>query len=849
MEPRPAADARAAHRLAVLVLAGATLAPGAAGAQCTPIACGQVEAGILSVVGETDCYEFTGEAGETVSVTTQETAGVFQACWQIEGPTGLLGVECAQDQRTLPETGTYTIHVFDNQHDEAGAYDVSLTFVSDTASNCAETIGCGGVLPRSLAAVGESDTFRFTGLAADAVSITVQETGGALSGCWELYDPTGLSLGGVCGQAERTLAVPGGYTIRVHDNDDAETGTYDVGVVFVTDSASSCAEDVSCGQALARSIAAVGESNTFRFAGEVGDAVSITAQETGGGMSACWELYDPAGISLGGVCGQAERTLAETGDHTIRVYDNADAETGTYDLHLVFVSDATASCAEAVACGQTLARTIGVVGESDTFRFTAAAGEALSITTQETGGFASACWELYDPTGVSLGTSCGQAEKTAAIPGTYTIRVYDNGDAETGTYDLSLAVVSDTASNCAEPIGCGETLPRELALVGESDTFRFTAAAGEALSITTQETGGFVSACWELYDPTGVSLGTSCGQAEKTAAIPGTYTIRVYDNNETDAGTYDLNLSVVSATASNCAEPLLCGQRVTRAIELVGESDTFSFEGGAGGTILIAATEVGGFLNACWELYGPSGGSLSGICGEAEKILAVDGFYTIRVFDQGDNDTGDYELQLCTTTTTSSTSTTTSTSLVTTTTSSTLPPAARDLPLGGRKLLLKDHGSKPQKRRLLLVSKDAAITLGGGPDSADDPRSAGGSLRVAAGTLFDTTYELAAANWKPLKAKDPTKGWKYTKGIPIKKVLVKPGKQIKIIGKGGELEHALATDPRPVEVVLTLGRQRYCWQFGGDVRFAEGRRYLAKNAGAAAACPPVGSVSGAFLER
>jgi hypothetical protein len=838
----------------MLALAGALVLPAAARAQCTPIACGQIEAGILSMVGESDCYEFTAQAGETVSVTTQETAGLFQACWQISGPTGALGPECSQDQRTLPETGTYTITVFDDRNDQAGAYDVSLSFVSDTASNCAEAIGCGGVVPRNIGAIGESDTFRFTALGADAVSITVQETGGSLGGCWELYDPTGLSLGGACGQAERTLAVPGGYTIRVHDDDDAETGTYHVSLAFVTDSASSCAEGIACGQTLARSIAAVGESDTFRFAGEIGDAVSITAQETGGGIGACWELYDPDGISLGGVCGQAERTLSETGEHTIRVHDNGDMETGTYDLHLVFVSDATGSCAEAVACGQPLPRGIGTVGESDTFQFTVESGEALSITTQETAGFVNACWELYDPDGVSLGGTCGQAEKTAAIPGTYTIRVYDNGDIETGTYDLSLSVVSDTASNCAEAIGCGQTLPRALDFVGESDTFRFAAQAGEALSLTTQETGGFVSACWELYDPSGVSLGTSCGQAEKTAAVAGGYTIRVYDNGDADAGTYDLNVSGVSDTASNCAEPLLCGQTVVRAIDLVGESDTFGFEGGAGGSIVIASNEVGGFLNACWELYDPSGGSLSGTCGEAEKILAVDGLYTIRVFDQADNDTGDYELRLCTSTTTTSTitpgSTTTSTTITpVTTTSSTLPPGADDQPLGGRKLVLKDNANKPQKRRLVLLSKEPSITLGGGPDSEDDPRTAGGSLRVGAGTAFDTTYPLAPANWQALKTKDPTKGWKYTKGIPIKKVLVKPGKSIKIVGKGGELEHTLATDPRPVDVVLTIGQQRYCWTFGGDVRFKEGKRYLAKNAGAPGACPPAGSVSGAFLER
>src|SRR5439155_328847 len=170
----------------------------------------------------------------------------------------------------------YTIEVFDSNDDQSGAYDVNLAVVSDTASNCGAPLTCGETLAGNITSVGESYTHRFVAAANDTVSITAQETGGGLSACWELYDPTGLSLGGACGQREKTLAVAGGYTIRVFDAGDANTGSYDVNLAFVSDSASSCAAPISCGQTLPGNLGAVGESDTFHFTGAAGDTVSIT---------------------------------------------------------------------------------------------------------------------------------------------------------------------------------------------------------------------------------------------------------------------------------------------------------------------------------------------------------------------------------------------------------------------------------------------------------------------------------------------------------------------------------------------------------------------------------------------
>jgi hypothetical protein len=176
-------------------------------------------------------------------------------------------------------------------------------------------------------------------------------------------------------------------------------------------------------------------------------------------------------------------------------------------------------------------------------------------------------------------------------------------------------------------------------------------------------------------------------------------------------------------------------------------------------------------------------------------------------------------------------STTTTVTTVTTTTSTSFPPGAGE-PVAGTKLLLKDNPSKPAKRGLMLVAKDAATV-------ADDPTQLGGSLRVftAAGDAFDTTYLLPASHWKPIGKPSAPKGFKFVDAAgPIKSVIVKPGKLAKALGRGAALGHTLGANPDPVAVLLATGAKRECMSFGGG-KFVAGKKYLATKDPAPAACP------------
>lgn len=130
-----------------------------------------------------------------------------------------------------------------------------------------------------------------------------------------------------------------------------------------------------------------------------------------------------------------------------------------------------------------------------------------------------------------------------------------------------------------------------------------------------------------------------------------------------------------------------------------------------------------------------------------------------------------------------------------------------------------------------MVARDPAVAAAG------DPTADGGTLRVA-GDGFDDIYPLPAGGWTALRN---GKGWRYSDAKlvagPVKLVIVKPGKLVKVVGKRAGLGHALGSDPQPVDVVLTAGTQRSCVRFGGEVSFTLGQRFKAKGAPAPASCP------------
>ena len=138
-----------------------------------------------------------------------------------------------------------------------------------------------------------------------------------------------------------------------------------------------------------------------------------------------------------------------------------------------------------------------------------------------------------------------------------------------------------------------------------------------------------------------------------------------------------------------------------------------------------------------------------------------------------------------------------------------------------------------------LLSRDPAIGLGGGENSADDPVLHGGSLRVLSieGDVFDTTYALPAAGWRRVRSNGGVvTGYVFRGTGVVRSVRVLAGNKIKVRARGA-VGHTLAGNPAPVRVTLALGALQSCMAFGGTVSVRPNRRYLAQDAPAPTACP------------
>ena len=331
---------------------------------------------------------------------------------------------------------------------------------------------------------------------------------------------------------------------------------------------------IACGVPVTTTISSIGEIDCYGFSGTAGDVVSITESEpTQPQFNTCWRLHRPDNAVVGTpeCSGQRNVTLPATGVYTLEVYDNSTGgtgdATGTYSLGYAVVSDATNACDTPIGCGDTVSSLISDAAESDVYSFSAQAGEIASVTANDVDANITIGFEVYGPTGTSLAKSTsGQRTVTLPDAGTYSIRVFENGDDGAGAYNLSFAIVSPTASSCASPLACGQNTTSLISPRTKIDTFAFTTVLdAESVHVTTTGAGGAFTPCVTVFaapgaNPTAAGTPTPVcgGQLDATLPNAGTHVLRISDQADDGTGSYGLGLLCLgTATPTPTPTPTL----------------------------------------------------------------------------------------------------------------------------------------------------------------------------------------------------------------------------------------------------------------------------------------------------
>jgi hypothetical protein len=235
----------------------------------------------------------------------------------------------------------------------------------------------------------------------------------------------------------------------------------------------------------------------------------------------------------------------------------------------------------------------------------------------------------------------------------------DGRSARSAAAALVLAALLGAGAAAAQPLlRCGETISGTLA-AAEVDAYRFPARSGDAVRIRVA--GAAL--------PSLALLAPDLAAVSPTAPLPqtGVYTVQV---SGAAAGAYVLTLESVSGSlngggngwpplvcGANVADGslgILCGQTRSGALDVAGETDTYTFFAEAGDVVtLVVGDSLASFAPVA-ELFGPGGAPLllggEAVCGPSETCASAPvpaaGVYTIRVLEPSGASTGAYTVQM-----------------------------------------------------------------------------------------------------------------------------------------------------------------------------------------------------------
>ncbi len=303
-----------------------------------------------------------------------------------------------------------------------------------------------------------------------------------------------------------------------------------------------------------------------------------------------------------------------------------------------------------VEYGDVVSCSLGTSGDTDIFRFSGAAGEAVTVLLSRTSG-GTPCLDLFGPTGDPIDSACGadaRIDATLTETGSHTMLISESGGSSTADYALALERVAPPSAG-ATPICNGCNITSSLTPRGDLDLFSFDGAAGEVFTAILSRISGGIP-CLDLFDPTGVIIDTACSatgaRIDATLGTSGTYTMLVSEFGVGSGINYALALERVAPPSGN-AVAICPGCSLGGHIDPIGDLDLYYFLGSSGDVITVIATQSFGGA-PCVELFDPFGIQADSACSadsaRIDTTLTEDGFHSILIREISGGSQVEYEI-------------------------------------------------------------------------------------------------------------------------------------------------------------------------------------------------------------
>ena len=291
----------------------------------------------------------------------------------------------------------------------------------------------------------------------------------------------------------------------------------------------------------------------------------------------------------------------------------------------------------AVISGQTVSGSLLSAGQIDSYELSVAANQPIVVAAGElaTSSFAPSV-TIRNPNGTVIATGSGSigtlVRASATVAGTYRIEIGDEGNNDTGSYQLTAFTtgLAQTDDDNAGAIESGRRRPSDIS-PGDLDVWYVDSPGGQSLFTTVADNavGSPANPSALIFAPDGTLLAEGTNEngiiLEAALSSPGRYCIVVYEGGADESGRYALSNVVLSGPQySGDPDAAFLDPGVTRSGDLpIGDLDAMPISGIGGQTIAASMTATGGTLQPELLLVDDNGNVVARAGGSTSATLRV----------------------------------------------------------------------------------------------------------------------------------------------------------------------------------------------------------------------------------